>query len=274
MADALRMGDVVELQASNDGPGTLAGYFARFGEQTEINNPAEGHFLETIAPGAFTKTLSDRGYDPTTGLLRAGGQHVPVLFHHGLDSAIGMRPLGVPSMIRQDGQGVYGEVPLDDTSYNRDLAASLKSGALGQSFRFRPVTARDVWTRSGELPQVTRGEVGLKEFGPTPIPAYGGSTAGLRSGDVPDLRASDGSISLTRFLLDSDQDPELIALMPELQRAGAVLSNENLALIDQAIVHLQKVHANHMKNRSEDLGPAHADRLANLRALQLARLTA
>lgn len=217
MTDVLRMGDVVQLREDDTASpvGTLFGYFARFGEPTEINNPMEGHFVERLAPGAFKRTLAEHG------------RSVKVLFNHGLDPAIGQRPLGVPSMIREDTEGVYAEVPLDDTSYNRDLAASLRSGALsGQSFRFRPVT--DEWSKKGPsgLPEVTRTEVALREFGPVTFPAYSTATAGIRSGDL--LLPISGGITVRDFIT---VEPE--ALFPEI-RAGKALSSENEALVRKA----------------------------------------
>lgn len=217
MTDVLRMGDVVHLREDSASPvGTLFGYFARFGEPTEINNPMEGHFVERLAPGAFKRTLAEHG------------RSVKVLFNHGLDPSVGQRPLGVPSVIREDAEGVYAEVPLDDTSYNRDLAASLRSGALsGQSFRFRPVA--DEWTKKGPsgLPEVVRTEVALREFGPVTFPAYSTATAGIRSGDIL-LPTAVGQVTAREFLT---VEPE--ALFPEL-RAGKVLSSENEALVRKA----------------------------------------
>jgi len=224
MTDVLRMGDVVQLREDDAASpvGTLFGYFARFNEPTEINNPMEGHFVERLAPGAFKRTLAEHG------------RSVKVLFNHGLDPSVGQRPLGVPSMIREDNEGVYAEVPLDDTSYNRDLAASLRSGALsGQSFRFRPVA--DEWSKKGPsgLPEVTRTEVALREFGPVTFPAYSTATAGIRSGDLL-LPTAGGGITVREFLT-----VEPAALFPEL-RAGKVLSSENEALVRKA---LEALHA-------------------------------
>ncbi|MGZ6838631.1 MAG: HK97 family phage prohead protease [Blastococcus sp.] len=246
MTDALRMGDVVQLREdSQESPiGTLHGYFARFNEPTEINNPMEGHFIERLGPNSFDRTLAEHG------------RNFQVLFNHGLDSAVGQRPLGVPSVLRVDsGVGVYAEVPLDDTSYNRDLAASLRSGALrGQSFRARWVDSSKPVKGASGLPEVTRNEVALKEFGPVTFPAYSSSTVGIRSGD---LLLPSGYKVTTRELLEVDVED----LFPEL-RSGAVLSNENLALIDQAITHLTTVKNNHLAkaNRAEDTSADEVDR--------------
>ena len=86
--DLIRMVDLptsrIELRAeeeSTDGLGTLHGYAAVFNEDTVIDS-WEGQFVERIAPGAFTKTLEERG------------DRVKVLFNHGFDPSIGDKPLG------------------------------------------------------------------------------------------------------------------------------------------------------------------------------------
>jgi HK97 family phage prohead protease len=151
--------------------GTLQGYAAVFNEDTEIDS-WEGRFVERIAPGAFKKTLSDRG------------DKIKVLFNHGFDPQIGDKPLGRPSIQQEDARGLYVEVPLDDTSYNKDLVASLRSGALdGMSFRFS--VTRDEWDESrADMPIRTLKEVRLYEYGPVTFPAYEATEAGVRARDA------------------------------------------------------------------------------------------
>lgn len=150
--------------------GTLTGYAAVFNEDTVIDS-WEGRFVERIAPGAFSKTLKERG------------DRVKVLFNHGFDPTIGDKPLGKPRSMKEDATGLAVEVPLDDTSYNRDIVASLRSGALdGQSFRFS--VTREEWAEADdekELPVRTLTEVRLYEFGPVTFPAYEATTAGVRA---------------------------------------------------------------------------------------------
>lgn len=165
--DLIRMAEPVAL---GDEGRTLNGYAAVFNADTVIDS-YEGHFVERIAPGAFAKTIQERG------------DQVKVLFNHGMDYAIGDKPLGKPSVIEEDGHGLRYEVPLDDTSYNRDLIASLRSGAIdGSSFRFSVVKDEWVQPRSkSDLPERTITEAKLYEFGPVTFPAYAAATAGVRS---------------------------------------------------------------------------------------------
>ena len=157
----------MEFRAEPDGIGTLTGYAAVFNEDTTIDS-WEGRFIERLASGSFAKTLKDRG------------DKVKVLFNHGFDPSVGDKPLGKPRVMREDDKGLYVEVPLDDTSYNRDLVASLRSGSLdGMSFRFSVV--REDWDESRDMPVRTLKEVKLYEFGPVTFPAYEATTAGVRA---------------------------------------------------------------------------------------------
>lgn len=213
-ADLVRMGEPLELrQDERSSVGTLSGYFAVFNQPTLIDNPDEGRFVERIAPGAFARTLSHQGLNVTT------------LFNHGMDPQIGSKPLGVPSVLREDDRGVYAEVPLDDTSYNRDIAASLKSGALrGQSFRFRSLAAHEAPAdNEWDLPEVIRTELALKEFGPVTFPAYAGTSAALRS-----------------LVMDLDGPPtepveNILRLAEHLRAADLTLSKPQMRLIAKAM---------------------------------------
>jgi hypothetical protein len=58
MTDSIRMSPGIELRADPSGDGhTLAGYAAVFNSPTEIKS-WEGHFIETLAPGAFKQAPS------------------------------------------------------------------------------------------------------------------------------------------------------------------------------------------------------------------------
>jgi len=148
--------------------GTFHGYAAIFDADTEINS-WEGRFVERIAPGAFRRTLEHRG------------DKVKALFNHGFDPQIGDKPLGKIEALREDDRGLYVEFGLDDTSYNRDLVASLRSGAIdGMSFQFS--VAQDEWDHPDEgLPVRTLREVKLYEVGPVTFPAYEATEVGIRS---------------------------------------------------------------------------------------------
>jgi HK97 family phage prohead protease len=162
---------------------TLYGHFAVFNTPTMINDSYEGKFIEQIAPGAFGRTLQERG------------KQVKVLFNHGQDPSIGNKPLGTIRSAREDKIGVAYDVELfHDTTYVQDLLPGLRAGAYGASFRFKVV--EEIWDMTGDrsadnpdgLDVRTITDAELYEFGPVTFPAYAEATAGVRSmtGDFVD----------------------------------------------------------------------------------------
>lgn len=167
----IRMSQDVRAERDDTGRRTLVGVPIVFNTWTEING-WEGRFKERIAPGALTKTLAERG------------DKIKVLYNHGYDPQIGEKPLGKPSVLDVRDDGLHVEVPLADTSYNKDLEALIDAGALdGMSFRFGVIA--DDWdnldARDGTLPERTITELRLMELGPVTFPAYEATTVGVRS---------------------------------------------------------------------------------------------
>jgi hypothetical protein len=111
-----------------------------------------------------------------------------VLFDHGMDAQIGNKVLGPIASLTERSDGPHYEVPLFDTSYNRDLLPGLKAGVYGASMRMR-VTG-DTWddeparsdTNPDGLPERTITRMRVPEFGPVTFPANQGASAGIRSG--------------------------------------------------------------------------------------------
>jgi HK97 family phage major capsid protein/HK97 family phage prohead protease len=190
----------VELRESTDSDeAVLSGHFAKFNEWTEINSVWEGRFMERIAPGAFSATFAhDR-------------DRMRPLFQHGQDPQVGDKPLGPIRELREDEEGAYYEVPLLDTSYNRDLIPGLKAGLYGSSFRFSVVreNVEKKPTRSAHnpdgLPERTIEQAHVFEFGPVTFPAYAGATAGIRS--LTD------AYTIRQFVREPDKFAELLDSM-------------------------------------------------------------
>lgn len=191
-------------EPGDDTIGTLEGRFAVWNQWTEINSSWEGNFLERVSPTAFTKTVQE---------------NTPkVLFQHGHDPQVGDKPLGPIRELRADDEGMYYEVGLLDTSYNRDILPGLKAGLYGASFRFSVV--KEEFNRSAKksaynpkgLPERTILEATLPEFGPVTFPAYQNATAGARSMTDEFILTE----SLERFI----EQPELLRAI--LEQRGAI----------------------------------------------------
>ncbi len=159
-------------RTSEDGMPTLHGVGATYDEWTEINSRFEGHFMERFAPGSFRKTIGE------------GRDRIRCLFHHGQDPNVGVKPLGTITELEERGRGVEYAVDLFDADYVRALVPGLEAGVYGSSFRFGIVKKDDERKRvsngKGLLERTIR-EASMRELGPTPFPAYAGTSAGLRS---------------------------------------------------------------------------------------------
>lgn len=166
----------VEPDADDIPMPTMVIRFSPFGSWYEIDSAWEGKFLERTELGAFAKTMDENG------------SRVKVLFNHGMDPQIGQKILGVPSDLREDTDSAVGEVPMFDTTYNRDLLPGIEAGGYGSSFMFRVI--KDEWNdepgvsdwNPDGIPERTIKEVRLFEFGPVTWPANPEATTGVRSG--------------------------------------------------------------------------------------------
>lgn len=164
----------VRAESTVGGMPTMVVRFSTFDTWYEIDSYWEGTFLERTVRGAFKKTIREQR------------DQVKVLYDHGYDFQVGNKVLGAISDLREEPDTPVGEVPLFDTSYNRDLLPGLEAGVYGSSFRFRVI--RDEWNddpgasdhNPKGLPERTIKEVRLFEFGPVTFPANPDSTAGLR----------------------------------------------------------------------------------------------
>jgi phage head maturation protease len=193
-----------ELRVDEDaeergGMPTMTGHFAVFNQWTHIQSRWEGNFLERFSPGSLTKTFAENG------------DRMKVMFQHGKDPQIGEKLLGVPSLVREDGDvGGYYEVPLFDTTYNRDLLPGLEANVYGASMRFTSLredfndkAGVSTWNPDG-LPERTIKEARIAEFGPVVWPAYAGATAGVRS--LTDfVHDVDAVTTATPILLDDER---------------------------------------------------------------------
>jgi HK97 family phage prohead protease len=209
-----------ELRSEDEGMPTLTGSLAVLNEWTEIDSRSEGHFMEQLAPGSFDKTISENR------------DKMRVLFQHGSDPQIGDKPLGSIESLQASERSIDYEVPLLDTTYNRDLLPGLEAGLYGSSFRFEVL--RQNWDRKAErsdhnpqgLPERTVKEVRMVEFGPVTFPAYAGATAGIRSVtdrmlaeriDTEDLDCLAQMIVLAAGYIEEQDEPGDQANVPRME---------------------------------------------------------
>lgn len=204
--------------ANGDGL-TFDGYAAVFDQPTEINSSLEGHFLETIKPGAFKKTLREK---------------TPVLmFDHGNHPVMGTMPIGSITRATEDHRGLRIQARLHDNWLTEPIRDAIRSGAVsGMSFRFAAVA--ESWIqpkKSTDLPQRELREVKVPELGPVVFPAYSGTSASVRSA----INAIAQDDTLRSVLIDvANKTPDELRAEDDDTDVGA-LAQAIDAAIDEAI---------------------------------------
>lgn len=150
----------VEVREADDGVKIAAGYAALFGSPADIG----GAWVESIAPGAFTRAL---------------GGDVLALVDHDYGRVIGRSSAGT-LRLSEDARGLAVEIDLPDTTDGRDLAVQLQRRDIkGMSFGFR--VTHDEWDETVDPPKRTIHEVDLIEVSAVARPAYPDTELGLRS---------------------------------------------------------------------------------------------
>jgi len=140
---------------------SASGYAALFNVETDIG----GYWTETIAPGAFTKSLAERD--------------VVALHSHDTGRVVGRTGAGTLTL-REDSKGLAFDNDLPDTSDGRDLAVQIERKDIpGMSFGF--ITRKQEWDETVDPPKRTILEAELYEITYTAFPAYPDTEVGLRS---------------------------------------------------------------------------------------------
>lgn len=153
---------------TRDGDGLdLEGYAAVFNSPTTIDS-WEGKFVETIAPGAFKRSIEHK---------------TPVLqFDHGHHPLIGGLPIGTIRSLKEDAHGLKVRARLSDNWLIHPVRDAIRDGAVtGMSFRF--TVREDEWNEAFDERLIRMVEV--HELGPVVFPAYSSTTVGVRSADGP-----------------------------------------------------------------------------------------
>lgn len=156
----------VELRAAKDGqagPGTLVGYALKWNTLSQNL----GGFVETVAPGAVDRTISDA--------LR-----VLCRYNHADAYLLGTTEAGTLTLT-VDNTGLLYEDVLPDTSAGRDVAELARRGDLRySSFAFYCIEEEWGVTDQG-FPLRTLLAVQLVDVAPVNSPAYMDSTVAMRS---------------------------------------------------------------------------------------------
>jgi HK97 family phage prohead protease len=141
----------IETRQEDDGTMRLSGYAAVFNDAS-VPLP----FKESIAPGAFRKTLAET---PDVRLL---------INHEGLPLA---RTKNGTLTLREDDRGLYMDAEIADTQEGRDLYTLVQRGDLDQmSFAFRVV--RQKWSEDRSTRVLTELSLADGDVSVVTYPAY------------------------------------------------------------------------------------------------------
>lgn len=166
--------DDIEISRAHKDGRTVEAYATVFDDPYPVSDQY-GDYDERVERSAFNKWLGDGGITRAMCLYNHGFN-----IHGGPSDAYSV-PLGTPLEIRPDGRGLktitrYNEGPDADR-----VLEAIRNGAIrGQSFRGRivrstPNQRRYSVGRDGSRTTVTRHELGLTDYGPTPMPVNSGA---------------------------------------------------------------------------------------------------
>ena len=187
----------VETRTADDGTLRLSGYGAVFNESS-VPLP----FKETIAPGAFRKTLSET---PDVRLL---------VNHEGLPLA---RTKNGTLTLSEDAKGLHFEAILADTQEARDIHALVTRGDVDQmSFAFRVI--RQSWSEDRSIRTLTEVSLADGDVSVVTYPAYPTTTVEARAKVLKELEnvrtSPDADVAATQAAFEKARAAiaELIAL--------------------------------------------------------------
>jgi len=187
---------------------TVDAYAAVFDLSQPIRDQ-DGEYNEIIDRSAFNGALANAA--PSGGRER---WRVGVFYNHGrtiwnTPSDLYSMPVGVPLEIRADGKGLFTRTkylpgPLGDSILDAIREGSITgysfSGAFTRSDPDPRRAGRMRADRAGSLPTVRRMESTLREYGPTPFPAYAdASIVGMRAEQAAMLLSTMPADEFDRF---------------------------------------------------------------------------
>lgn len=163
--------EIVSRAKGGDGR-TVEAYAAVFDQAAEVRDQ-HGHYMEVINRSAFNRTLKS-------------GRPPLVLYNHGftLDGApdsLAQVPIGRAVEVKADDRGLLTITRYNNSSLADSVLAAIENGDItaqsfrGNVYRSSPDGRVPRMARGGTLPTVTRMELGLSDYGPTPTPYYQGA---------------------------------------------------------------------------------------------------
>lgn len=169
----------LSLRASSTDRRTIEGTAAPFNELAEINSPYEGHFMEKIKPGAFARTIRERG-PAGANKIRLLEQHDPRAF-----------PVGIATLLEERSKGLFAAFRIAATDRGDEVLTLVRDGIIdGLSIGFQVVS--DDWSDrhiASGLKVREIHEVKLREISIVTEQAYAGAVV-TGSRNLPPIKKS------------------------------------------------------------------------------------
>ncbi len=213
--------DDISIRAGGDGR-TVDAYATVFDVPAHIRDQ-DGEYEEVNDRSMYNRAVADAA--------PAGGRQswrVGVFYNHGMTiyqtpSDLYSMPVGVPLEIKPDGRGLFTRTRYVAGQLGDTIIDGIREGLLttysvsGAYLRSDPPVPRGGFRkgRDGKMPTVRRMEATLREYGPTPFPAY-------PEAEVVGMRAEWAALMLSNL---PPGERERLALM---LRAGAPLDSPDV----------------------------------------------
>jgi len=181
----------ISIRAGGDGR-TVDAYATVFDTPAPIRDQ-DGDYIEVIDRRAFDRILPKLAPSGGRSSWRVGVFYNHAMNLHGQPSDIDSMPIGVPLEIRADDHGLFTRTRYHKGERADQVLEAIREGSLsGYSFsgrfdRSQPRPPRGGFRPDsrGNLPTVRRTESTLREYGPTPFPAYqDAAITGVRSEQI------------------------------------------------------------------------------------------
>jgi HK97 family phage prohead protease len=204
----------ISIRAGGDGR-TVDAYATVFDIPTPIHDQ-DGDYIEVIDRRAFERILPKLAPAGDRKHWRVGVFYNHAMTLHATPSEMDSMPIGVPLEIRADDHGLFTRTRYHKGERADQVLEAIREGSLsGYSFsgrfdrsdpsaprggKFRP-------DRRGNLPTVRRTEATLREYGPTPFPAYpDANITGVRSEQIFEQLGRITELLRSGLPLDSQPD--------------------------------------------------------------------
>jgi HK97 family phage prohead protease len=205
----------VDIAVTGDDGRTVEAYAAVFNVPARIRDQ-EGSYHEVIDPSAFSRAIDHARPQGSRQHWLTGVFYNHGMTLHGESSSDFSVPIARTVHVEADTTGVLTVSRYADTQLGNDVLALIREGVIrAQSFTGRIIRStpqlrpgqRYRPTPEGGIPTVRRMELGLSEYGPTPVPAYAeAAVVGVRSAVLgQDLRALRALLDVTP---DQDEYPD------------------------------------------------------------------